>query len=180
MKRIILLMLCAAMMAGCAQDRPVEERYVYEGDKVVDVDTGDEYLMEEEDVVTIVHTDGTRETIAVEDTPFYGTTVSDQYFSELQSNLTVRKEKILEEKKNKMKDQRRAKYEGFSDDELLEQFKDSHQKGEDMAKQMEMMSELVERGVVNNEDAPNLLEVPMSELRLEPEVADESVPQDGN
>lgn len=180
MKKLILIALCAAVMTGCGQDKPVEERYVYEGEKVVDVETGDEYLLEDENVVTVIHTDGSRETVAVEETPFYGTAVSDEYFAELQKNLTVRKERILEEKKNKMKDQRRAKYEGLSDEELLDRFKESHQKNEDMAKQMEMMSELVERGVVNTEDAPNLLEVPMSEINLEPEVADESVPRAGN
>ncbi len=180
MKKLILIALCAAVMTACGGDKPVEERYVYEGEKVVDVDTGDEYVLEDDDVVTVIHTDGTRETMTAEETPFYGTTVSDEYFAELSNQLAGRKEKILEEKKNKLKAERRAKYEALSDEELMERFKESHQKGEDMGKQMEMMSELVERGVVGTEDAPNLLEVPMSEINFEPEVADVSDPREKN
>lgn len=159
MKKIVLITLGIAFLASCAQEKSVEERYLYESEKIVDVETGDEYFMEEEEKFTIVHTDGTTEKVAIDETPFYGTALSDEYVKTLEARLAERKEKLLVEKKNQLKEVRRSRYADISDDELLKQFHQAHKDGLDMSRQMDMMAELIDRGVVNSEEAPGLLEI---------------------
>jgi peroxiredoxin len=176
MKKIVLFTLGIAFLASCAQEKSVEERYLYEGEKIVDVETGDEYIMEEEEKITIVHTDGTMEKVAIDETPFYGTALSDEYVKSLEANLAERKRKLLVEKKNQLKEVRRSRYADISDDELLKQFQQAHEDGLDMSRQMDMMAELIDRGVVNSEEAPGLLEISpeMIDLDIEIDIEEEN------
>jgi hypothetical protein len=170
MKKTVLLILSIAFLVSCAKEKSIEERYLYEGDKIVDVETGDEYIMEDDQQITIIHTDGTMEKIAVDETPFYGSALSDEYLKSLEAKMTERKEKLLEEKKNQLKEVRRSRYANISDDELLKQFKQAHADGLDMSRQMDMIAELVERGIVNTEEAPGLLEISPELIDLDIEI----------
>lgn len=170
MKKTILLLLSIAILSSCKQEKSVEERYLYQEDKIVDIETGDEYLMEEDEMITVVHTDGSKEKIAIDETPFYGSALSEEYIKSLEAKLAERKEALLEEKKNQLKEARKSRYVDFSDEELLERFQRAHKDGLDMSRQMDMIAELVERGVVSSEDAPDLLEISPEMVNFELEI----------
>lgn len=160
MKKLIIALLSSSILFACNQEKSVEERYIYEENKIVDVDTGDEYLLEENDQeFVVIHKDGSQEIIPIDETPFFGTTLSDEYISEWKDNMAAREEKLLEEKKDKLKQARRDRYSAHTDEELMKKFQKSHEEGIDMSFQMDMIAELVERGAISNEDAPNLLEI---------------------
>ncbi|WP_291789171.1 hypothetical protein [Cecembia sp.] len=159
MKKLALVLVSMIFLGACTQEKSVEERYVYEVDKVIDVETGDEYLMEDEGEITIVHTDGTTEKIAVEEAPFYESALSEDFLKSMEAKLQQRKLDLLEDKKNKIKEVRRSRYAHISDDDLLDQFQQAHKDRLDMSRQMDMVAELVERGVVSSDDAPGLLEI---------------------
>lgn len=160
MKKLFIALLSTSILFACNQEKSVEERYVYEEDKIVDVDTGDEYLLDKsEDEFVVIHKDGSQEVIPVDETPFFGTTLSDDYISEWKDNMAAREDQLLEEKKNKLKQARRDRYSKYSDEELMEKFQKSHDEGIDMSLQIDMIAELVERGAVSDEDAPDLLEI---------------------
>ncbi len=155
---------------SCAREKTVEERYLYEGDKIVDVDTGDEYIMEESGEFMIVHPDGTTESINIEETPFFGTSLSDQYVKDWEVGMEERKEQLLMEKKMQLREERRNRYAHLSDEQLLKEFKAIHQKKGDMTLQREMINELVERGAVSPEEAPNFLEIDPKLMDLDVDV----------
>lgn len=159
MKKATIFILSIIILSSCAKEKSVEERYLYETDKVVDIETGDEYIMEEENEIIVVHTDGTKDIIPIEDAPFYGSALSDDYLRSLEEKMRERKEKILEEKKNQIKEVRRSRYASLSDEELLKQFQQGHKDGLDMSRQMDMIAELIDRGVVSSQEAPDLLEI---------------------
>lgn len=166
MKKLLIAAIGASLLFACSQEKSVEERYLYEGDRIVDIETGDEYLLEEsEDEFIVVHTDGTKEAIAIEETPFFGTTLTDDYVNDWKKNLELRQEKLLEDKKNKLKETRRARYEEYSSEELMNKFQKMHKENADMSQQMDIIAELIERGAISDEDAPSLLEI-------EPEMID--------
>lgn len=159
MKKAIIFVLSIGILASCAKEKKIEERYLYETDKVIDIETGDEYIMEEENEITVVHSDGTKEVIPIEEAPFYGSTLSDDYLRFLEEKMQQRKERILEAKKNQIKEARRTRYASISNEELLKQFQQAHKDGLDMSRQMDMIAELIDRGVVSSEEAPDLLEI---------------------
>ena len=160
MKKLLIALLSSSILFACNQEKSVEERYIYEENKIVDVDTGDEYLLEESDQeFVVIHKDGSKEIIPIDETPFFGTSLSDEYITEWKDNMAAREEKLLEEKKDKLKQARRDRYSTLTDEELMKKFQKSHEEGIDMSLQMDMIVELVERGAVSNEDAPELLEI---------------------
>lgn len=160
MKKLLIALMSTSILFACNQEKSIEERYIYEEDKIVDIDTGDEYILEEsEQEFVVIHKDGSKEVVPIDETPFFGTSLSDMYVSEWKDNMAAREEKLLEEKKNKLKQARRDRYSSYSDDELMKKFQKSHDEGIDMSLQMDMIAELVERGAVSDEDAPDLLEI---------------------
>lgn len=159
MKKLMIITLSIVLMSACTSEKTVEERYIYEGEKIVDVDTGDEYLMEEEGKITVVHTDGSKEKLAIDELPFYETALSDDFIQSLESNYAERKQALLEQKKNMLKENRRSRYAEISDEELLKQFQQAHKDELDMGRQMDMVAELIERGAVTSDQAPELLEI---------------------
>ncbi|MCH7413647.1 hypothetical protein MM213_09135 [Belliella sp. R4-6] len=168
MKKLLITVLSASLLIACSQEKSVEERYIYQDDKIIDVDTGDEYLLEETDEeFVLVHKDGSKETVAIDETPFFGTALTDDYVSDWKSKMEERQENLLIEKKNQLKEKRKDRYSELSDDELLEKFQKSHKEGVDMTMQMDMIAELVERGRISNEEAPELLEIEPELLNLE-------------
>jgi hypothetical protein len=159
MKKLMIITLSIVLMSACSSEKSVEERYVYEGEKIVDVETGDEYMMEEEGKITVVHTDGSMEKLAIDETPFYETALSEEFIESLEANYAERKQALLEEKKKLLKENRRSRYAEISDEELLSQFQQAHKDGLDMGRQMDMIAELIERGTVTEDQAPELLEI---------------------
>ncbi|MGY6741562.1 MAG: hypothetical protein ACXIUQ_02420 [Cecembia sp.] len=159
MKRVTLILLSVIFLASCAKEKSVEERYVYEGDKVVDVETGDEYFMEDEGEITVVHTDGTMEVIAVEEAPFFETALSEEFLKSMEARLEERKLKLLEDKRDKIREVRRSRYAHMSDDDLLSQFKQAHKDQLDLSRQIDMIAELIDRGVIAEDEAPIMLEI---------------------
>jgi serine phosphatase RsbU (regulator of sigma subunit) len=172
MKKISMFLITVGMAftVACSGGKSEDERYVYEGDKIVDEVTGDEYYMEEDDVITVKHADGTTEKLAIDETPFYESALSEEYIQSLEARYFERKESLLAEKKEKLKEARRSRYAEFSDDELLERFRQAHKDGLDMTRQMDMMAELVERDIVSDEEAPDLLEIDPKMMDLEIEL----------
>jgi len=159
MKKAIILIVSIGILASCAKEKSIEGRFSYETEKVLDVETGDEYIMEEENEITVIHRDGTKEVIPIEKAPFYGSTFSEDYLRYLEEKMLQRKERLLEEKKNQIKEARRSRYASISDEDLLKQFQQAHQEGVNMSRQMDMIAQLIERGVVSSKDAPDLLEI---------------------
>lgn len=159
MKKLLIFTFTLALLGSCAQESSTEERYIYEEDKIVDVETGDEYVMDETENVTIMHQDGTTEKVAIDETPFYGTALSDTFLMRYEANLAERQQQLLENKRNKLATARTEKYANLSDDELMAQFQKSHKENEDMGIQLEMIAELITRGAVTSDEAPNLLEI---------------------
>lgn len=172
MKKISLFVITAgmAMAVACSGGKSVEERYVYEGDKIVDEVTGDEYYMEEDNVITVKHTDGTTEKLAIDETPFFESALSEDYIQSLEARYRERKESLLVEKKEKLREARRSRYADLGDDELLERFRQAHRDNLDMPRQMDMMAELVDRGIVSEDEAPELLEIEPEMVDLEIEI----------
>jgi hypothetical protein len=159
MKKLTLILLSLIFLASCAKEKSVEERYLYEVDKVVDVETGDEYILEDEETITIIHTDGSTEKIAIEEAPFYESALSEEFIKSMEENLQQRKLALLEDKKDKIKEVRRSRYAHISDEDLLKQFQQGHKDGLDISRQIDMIAELIDRGVVSSEEAPGLLEI---------------------
>lgn len=159
-----------AFTVACSGGKSEEERYVYEGDKIVDEVTGDEYYMEEDDVITVKHTDGTTEKLAIDETPFYESALSEEYIQSLEARYLERKENLLSEKKEMLKEARRSRYAEFSDDELMKRFQQAHKDNLDMTRQMDMMAELVDRGLVADDEAADLLEIDPKMVDLDIEI----------
>jgi hypothetical protein len=172
MKKISMFLITAgiAFTVACSGGKSEEERYVYEGDKIVDEVTGDEYYMEEDDVITVKHTDGTTEKLAIDETPFYESALSEEYIQSLEARYLERKENLLSEKKEMLKEARRSRYAEFSDDELMKRFQQAHKDNLDMTRQMDMMAELVDRGLVADDEAADLLEIDPKMVDLDIEI----------
>ncbi|PRY88156.1 hypothetical protein [Mongoliibacter ruber] len=172
MKKISMFLITTGMAftVACSGGKTEEERYVYEGDKIVDEVTGDEYIMEEDDVITVIHKDGSKEKLAIDETPFYESALSEEYINSLESRYLARKESLLAEKKDKLKEARKSRYAEFSDDDLLERFKQAHKDGLDMTRQLDMMAELVDRGLVSGDEAADLLEIDPKMMDLDIEL----------
>ncbi|UJP64858.1 hypothetical protein [Mongoliitalea daihaiensis] len=166
MKKIwIVGMLIVSFLAACTGEKTLEQRFVYEDDKIVDVETGDEYILEDVEEFTVVHSDGTVEKIPLDEAPFYTGAFSAEYLDELDKNLEERKLRLIEEKKMKIKEARNARYAELSNDELLAKFKEGHSDGLELGIQMDMIAELIDRGVIAEDEAPVMLEI-------EPELID--------
>ena len=170
MKKTIIAIASIGIFASCTNEKSIEERYLYEVDKIVDVDTGDEYILEDSLGFTLIHKDGSREQVAFDETPFFETNLSDQYVKTWKENLAERQEKLLLDKKEKLKDARKARYSDLNDKELLAKFQKSHQDQVEITLQMDMIAELIDREVIATEDAPRLLEMDMELINLDVEI----------
>lgn len=159
MKKLIVFTMGIALLSSCGGEKSVEERYIYEEDKVVDVESGDQYVMEEEGAITVIHTDGTKEKLAIDETPFFESALSEEYIKSLEAKYVERKQKLLEKKKEELKANRRSRYAEISDEELLEQFQQAHKDGLDIGRQIDMVAELIDRGTITEEEAPKYLEM---------------------
>jgi hypothetical protein len=161
MKKLILFIFSGVLFTfSCQTDKNSEARFVYETDKIVDTETGDEYVLEDDtEAFTVIHSDGTKEKIAFAETPVYGSPLTEEYITEWKNQLALKKEKALEEKKNNLKEARKKRYENLSDEELMRKFQELHKKGLELDVQMDIVGEMVERNTINSNEAPLLLEI---------------------
>lgn len=160
MKKTIAIMLTAGLLWACKTEKAPEERFVLEGDAVTDVDTGDKFIMDQDSThVTVIHQDGSKEVLDLDKTPFYGTTVADEYYQKMEDAFQKRIDDLIEQKNARLQEARKARYAAIGDEDLLKQFQEGHKNGLDMARQMDMIAELIARGVVSSEQAPDLLEI---------------------
>jgi hypothetical protein len=157
MKRLLLLSLLSLYISACSQGD--KDRFVFGEDRILDVETGDEYYLNKMDTLTIVNIEGETSEILATASPF----ADDEEFREMMdryhASIAERKEKLLEEQKNLIKDQRIERYASYEDKELLEYFNRLHKEDAPYEQQMDVMAELVRREVVLEIDAATMLEV---------------------
>lgn len=177
MKKLLIALICSSLLYGCKhgnneekyisdednthdQEKSLEERFVHDIDKIIDIETGDEYLIDDDNQgFLVIHKDGSTEAVSIEDSPFFETDFSNLDISEWKKNMPARKQKLLEKKKNQLIQTRKERYSDLTDEELMEKFKKSHEAAIDMSLQIDMIGELVERGAIAGKDAPTLLEI---------------------
>ncbi|HSJ69154.1 MAG TPA: hypothetical protein VK921_15850 [Anditalea sp.] len=167
MKKLILSVFVSVIMLACTTPKSEEDRFVYEEDRIVDRETGDEYRLEDESTYTVIHPDGEQEVVTREEAPFYGTEELDEYMRQYGDRLAQRKEAAMLEYKNQIKATRAERYSQYSDDELLARFNQLHRDNAPYEEQMDVMAELVERDVVGEDEAPGLLEVDAREINFD-------------
>jgi len=167
MKKLILSVFVSVIMLACTTPKSEEDRFVYEEDRIVDTETGDEYILEDESTYIVTHPDGEREVVAREEAPFYGTEGLDEYMRQYGDRLTQRKEAAMQEHKNRIKAARSERYAQYTDEQLLERFNRLHRENAPYEEQMDVMAELVERDVVGEDEAPGMLEVEERDLNFD-------------
>lgn len=171
MKKTIAIMLTVGSLWACKTEKAPEERFLIEADTVMDVDTGDKFVMDQDSThLTVIHQDGSKEVLDLEKAPFYGTKVAEDYLQKMEDALQKRVDDLMEQKNAKLKEARKARYASITDEDLLKQFQEGHKNGLDMARQMDMIAELIARGVVASEQAPDLLEIAPEMVNLNVEL----------
>jgi hypothetical protein len=129
-------------------------------------------MMEDSLGFTLIHKDGSKEQVAFNETPFFETNLSDEYVKNWKESMREREEKLLLDKKEKFKAERKARYYELDDEALLAKFQKAHQDQVEITIQMDMIAELIERGVTSTEDAPKLLEIDMEFIDLDVEIVE--------
>ena len=168
MKRFLLSLICASVLFACEQQKTQdEERFVYEQDRIVDTETGDEYMIEDEDAYVVTHPDGEQEVLTYEETPFYGSPMHDRYIEEYYDRLGQRKEAAMQEQKARIREARKARYSEYSNNELVQEFNRLHRENAPYEQQMDVMAELVERGHVTEDEAADMMEVGKEDINFD-------------
>lgn len=157
--------------AACSSNN--EDRYIFEAERVLDTETGDEYYLKNPDTMTVVHIDGVSEPVTVSSTPFAGSEEFEQMMSRYQDNLEAREDSLLMVKKEQIKQTRRERYAEYNDDELMERFNTIKDKGAPFAQQMDVMAELVRREVVLEIDVPDIMEIDPEDIDMDIEYTPE-------
>jgi len=167
MKKIVLSVFVSLIMLACTTPKSEEDRFVYEEDRIVDTETGDEYTLEDESTYIVTHPDGERERVTREEAPFYGTEGLEEYMRQYSDRLAQRKETALEEHKTRIKAARQERYAQYNDEQLLQRFNQLHRDEAPYEEQMDVMAELVERGVVGEDEVPGMLEVDARDINFD-------------
>ncbi|WP_162343129.1 hypothetical protein [Cyclobacterium salsum] len=156
-KNIITILTLILITAACSSEK--EERYIYETDRVLDSETGDEYYFKNLDTMTVVHIDGVSEPVTVSSTPFAGSEEFKKMMTQYRENLEAREDSLLMAKKEQIKKNRTERYAEYNDDELMERFNTLKDEEAPFAQQMDVMAELVRREVVLEIDVPEIMEI---------------------
>lgn len=171
MKKLILFSVVIIFLASCAGND--EDRYKFEDERVLDLETGDEYYFKNLDTMTVVHIDGATEPVTVESTPFFENDALEEMMNNYRENLAIRKQELLQEQKEIIEQQRIERYAAYSDEELMDHFDKLHEEEVPFERQMDIITELVRRKVIGEADAPKLLEVNVSEVDFDVSIAGE-------
>lgn len=157
----------SAILLSCnSNNQQQEDRFVFEGERVLDTETGDEYYLRNLDTLTVVNIEGESNEIVVTEAPFSDSDELKTMISNYKGMLAERKEDILEDETSKIIHERKERFSGYSDDQLLEHFNTIHKEGAPYYQQMDVMAELVSRDVVLEIDVPRLMEIDTAQLDL--------------
>lgn len=156
-KNILTILALILLSTACSSEK--EDRYIFETDRVLDSETGDEYYFKNLDTMTVVHIDGVSEPVTVTSTPFAGSEELEKMMKKYQENLEAREDSLLKVKKKQIKQNRMDRYAEYTDDELMERFNTLKDEGASFAQQMDVMAELVRREVVLEVDVAKIMEI---------------------
>lgn len=162
------------MALACSSDK--EDRYIFEAERVVDTETGDEYYLKSPDTMTVVHIDGVSEPVTVSSTPFAGSEELEKMMDRYQENLEAREDSLLMVKKKQIKQNRMERYAEYNDDELMERFNTLKDEEAPFAQQMDVMAELVRRELVLEIDVPEIMEINPEDIDMDIDYQ----PEEGN
>lgn len=165
LRYLMLFTFTSFLIGACSGEK--RDRYQFEEDMVLDTETGDEYLLKNADTMTVVHIDGTSEPITVSSTPFADSEELNEMMESYKANLEERKEKLLAAEKVRIKKERSERYAEYSDEELETKFNELHEKGAPFEQQMDIVAELVNREVILEIDAAELLEIDPEEIDMD-------------
>ncbi|MFO7823360.1 MAG: hypothetical protein R6V72_05435 [Cyclobacterium sp.] len=162
LRYLIITAFAISFTAACSGDN--KDRYQFEEESVLDTETGDEYILKNADTMTVVHIDGTSEPVTVSSTPFYESEELNEMMETYKANLEERKEQLLANEKERIKNERKERYADYSDEELMDQFNEMHENEAPFEQQMDIVAELVNREVILKIDASELLEIDPEDL----------------
>ncbi|WP_114750766.1 hypothetical protein [Pleomorphovibrio marinus] len=165
MKRICLILVSVGVLLSCSS--PKEDRYVFEEERILDTETGDEYYLNKMDTLTVVNIEGETSEIVVSAAPFAEHDEMGKMIAKYKDSISERKERMLEDKKERLRKQRIERYADYDDDELLKRFNELHAENAEFEQQMDVMKELVRREIVIDKDAPAMLEIEEADLDLD-------------
>lgn len=172
MKTLGIIALSILTFTSC-QQKAAEERFVFEEERILDLETGDEYYFQNTDTLRVVNIEGEASQIVVSAAPFSDSEELEFLIASYKEKLSDRKENMLAEQKSKIIDERKARYVDYSDEELLAYFNEIHREDAPYGQQMDVMAELVKREAVLEIDVPKLLEIDTAKVDFNATYADE-------
>lgn len=140
-------------------NRSAEDRFIFEDERILDMETGDEYYINKMDTLTLVNIEGESSEIIVTATPFSDSDELDKMMASYKEKIAERKDALYKDQKEKIKAERAERYAEYDDQELLTLFNKMHSEEDPYEKQMDVIAELVRREAVLETDAAKLLEV---------------------
>lgn len=166
MKKLWIAIIMLTVIFSCT-NRSTEDRFIFEDERIVDIETGDEYYINKMDTLTIVNIEGESSEIVVTATPFSESDELDRMMAAYKERITERKETLVTEQKEKIKAERAERYSQYDDQELLTLFNKMHKDERPYEQQMDVIAELVRRDAVLETDVAKLLEVDTVTLDFE-------------
>ncbi len=158
MKKLWIAVIVSSVIFSCTS-RSGEDRFVFEEEQILDMETGDEYYINKLDTLTVVNIQGESSEIVVTAAPFSDSEELNKMMVAYREKLTTRKDILLKEQKEKIKAERAERYSEYDDQELLTLFNKMHKEDSPYEQQMDVITELVQRDAVLETDAAKLLEV---------------------
>lgn len=158
MKKLWIAIIMLSISFSCT-NRSAEDRFIFEDERILDMETGDEYYINKMDTLTLVNIEGESSEIVVTATPFSDSDELDRMMASYKEKLTERKDALYKDQKEKIKAERAERYAEYDDQELLALFNKIHREEDPYEKQMDVIAELVRREAVLETDAAKLLEV---------------------
>ncbi|MEX2567902.1 MAG: hypothetical protein WD431_18285 [Cyclobacteriaceae bacterium] len=162
MRKLVLFSLVGLFLTSCSKND--EERFIFEEERILDVETGDEYHLKNMDTMTVVHIDGMTEPITVSSTPFAESEKLEKMMAAYKKKIDERKENLIKKQKEIIKEQRIDRYAEYDNEELMNHYNELHSNDAPFEQQMDVVIELVRREEVLEIDVANLLEVDSSQV----------------
>jgi flagellum-specific peptidoglycan hydrolase FlgJ len=166
MKNLWIAIIISAIIFSCT-NRSSEDRFIFEEERILDLETGDEYYINKMDTLTIVNIEGESSEIVVTAAPFSDSDELDRMMAAYKEKLSERKDSLVKEQKEKIKAERAERYSEYDDQELLAFFNKIHKEERPYEQQLDVIAELVSRDAVLETDVAKLLEVDTVTLDFE-------------
>ncbi|HSI76151.1 MAG TPA: hypothetical protein VK957_09655 [Lunatimonas sp.] len=158
MKKLWIAIIMLPVVFSCT-NRSAEDRFIFEDERILDMETGDEYYINKMDTLTLVNIEGESSEIVVTATPFSDSDELNKMMASYREKITERKDALYKDQKEKIKAERAERYAEYDDQELLTLFNKLHSEDVPYEQQMDVIAELVRREAVLETDAAKLLEV---------------------